>query len=389
MNNKSPQIRVERIAVKDLINFARRAQNDPKRYKVLPITVLRAAAHSKNPAASPEDIALLVAYADNKCIGYLGILPCFYRYKNKVTKVYALSTFLVDKSFRGGSTVRTLMANAIALKYDFLFTDYTPSSEKFIRRNPQWFKFAGYLPYLYLHLLPHTSFLWWMKNRFKPTQSFINPVFSANQRITKAGGWHFFYRLISPPMSHRWKDIKVHSVSRVHEPEHAPDESPLPIQASFFRDVNIVNWMIQYPWVTEDSCLALNYFFSYKRELHRFLPFELYEKKTGKRIGYFVFLVTKKRDMTVLKILDYSLSYSYDLHCIVDIALKEAARWKAELMVAPHNFWPIIKVHPFLSLLTQHRKRGYYIHPTPQNSVFPDNLKDLRFDLCDSDYAFS
>jgi hypothetical protein len=389
MNKKSPQIVVERIAVKDMVNFAQKAQNDPKKYQILPITVLRATAHSQNPAASPDDIALLVAYANNKCIGYLGILPCFYRCKNKITKVYALSTFLIDKSYRGRSAVKTLMSHAIALKYDFLFTDYTPSSEKFIKRNPQWFKFAGYLPYLYIHLLPHTSLLWWIKNRFKPTQYFINPIFSTNQQINKRGGWYFFYKLISPRISRRWKDIKVRSVSKVQELEHASNESRSPIHASFFRGVDIVNWMIQYPWITEDSSLSLNYFFSYKRELHRFLAFELNEKKTGKHRGYFVFLVTKKRDLTVLKILDYSLCYNSDLHCIFNIAFREAARWKAELMVAPQDFWPIIKTHPLLHFLTQRKKRGYYIHSTPQESAFPDNLKNLDFNLCDSDYAFS
>jgi len=147
--------------------------------------------------------------------------------------------------------------------------------------------------------------------------------------------------------------------------------------------------MIQYPWVTEKSSPSTKYFFSYKRELHRFLPFEIYEKKTGNRRGYFVFLVTRKRDLTVLKILDYSLCYHSDLHYILDIALQEAARWKAELIVASHNFWPIIKNHSLLRLLTQHRKRGYYIHSASQGSVLPENLKDLDFDFCDSDYAFS
>lgn len=389
MNHKHSQIQVERIKVKDLVNFAYKAQNDLKNFPVLPIPVLRAVAHSKNPAASPHDTALLVAYANNKCIGYLGILPCFYRYKNRKTKAYALSTLFIDKHHRGGSAALTLMANAIDLKCDFLLTDYTLAAEKFFKKNPQWFRFVGNLSYLYIHLLPPTSMLWWMKNQFKPTQYLIKPLFSVNRLICMAGGWNFFYQLFSPKTSRRWKDIKVCSVSKVHEPEPKPKENSQTNKAFFFRNVDIVNWMIQYPWITEDPSSSSNYIFSYQRKLHRFLPFELYEKKTGRRIGYFVFLVTRKRDLTVLKILDHSLCYDSDLQCITDVAFREAARWKAELMVASNKFWPLIKTHSLLRLLTQHKKREYLIHSTTQGSVFPENPMDMHFDLCDSDYAFS
>lgn len=383
------QIRVERIPVGELFNFTQEAQKNQKRYNVLPITALRALAQSKNPAASPDDIGLLVAYSGDRCIGYLGILPCFLRQKGEISKVYALITFFVDESFRGKSAASTIMANAIALRYDLLLAGYTPAAEKLYRRNPQWFKPAGFLSFIRIHAIPHSSLLWLLKNRFKPTQSLFSPFFSANQRIADAGGWRFLYRFLQPSVCKKCAEIEAHPVSMVRNPEEKINGNSLTDRPSFYRDVNIVNWMIKYPWVTEDSSISLNYIFSYHRELFRFLPFELYAKQSGKRLGYLVLSVTKKSGLTVLKILDHVLANKAHLPCILDVALSEASRWKAELIVGPHKLWPFIKTHALLKLLTQHQKRGYFIHSTPHNSLFPDNPYDLHLDFCDSDLPFT
>ncbi len=43
--------------------------------ETLPITKHRALSYSRNPRAEEDDLVLLVAYQDNRVIGYLGILP--------------------------------------------------------------------------------------------------------------------------------------------------------------------------------------------------------------------------------------------------------------------------------------------------------------------------
>ena len=43
--------------------------------QTLPITKHRALSYSRNPRADADDPVLLVAYRDNRGIGYLGILP--------------------------------------------------------------------------------------------------------------------------------------------------------------------------------------------------------------------------------------------------------------------------------------------------------------------------
>ena len=45
------------------------------RTKTLPITKHRALSYSRNPRADEDDPVLLVAYQDNRVVGYLGILP--------------------------------------------------------------------------------------------------------------------------------------------------------------------------------------------------------------------------------------------------------------------------------------------------------------------------
>lgn len=383
------KIRVERIPVGKLFEFAQNAEKNQERYVILPIPALRALAQSKNPVASTDDIGLLVAYSGDNCIGYLGILPSLFCHKGKLSKVYALSTFFVDEAYRGLSVAPMIMANAIALEKDLLLAGLTPAAEKFYLKNPQWFKPAGSLPYLHINLLPWSSLLWWLKNRLKAMRGLFNSLFVANRRIADAGSWRFFYHFLRPPACNRCGGVGARLVSEVLAPEKKTGCKLAEGQYYFYRDVDTVNWMIRYPWITENTTATFNYFFSYQRELFRFLPFELYSKQSGERLGYVVFSITKKKGLTLLKILDHALAEEVHILCILDLALREASRWRAELIVGPYKLWPYIKTYPPLRLLTQRYQRGYFIHSSPKKTIFPEDASELCLDYCDGDLPYT
>jgi len=383
------QIRVDRIPVAKLLEFAQNAEKNEERYAILPIPAIRALAQSKNPEASPDDTGLLVAYSGDKCVGYLGILPCLFHHKGKLSKIYALTTFFVDEAYRGQSVAPMIMANAIGLEKDLLLAGLTPSAEKFYLKNPQWFKPAGSLPYLHIHLLPWSSLLWWLKNRLRAMRGLFNALFVANRRIAEAEGWRFFYRFLRPPACKKCREVGARLVSEIKALEDKTDNKSADEQYYFSRDVDTVNWMIRYPWITENTKAKLNYFFSFQRELFRFLPFELYSKESGKRLGYVVFSITKKKGLTLLKILDHALSEEVHILSIIDLALKEASRWRAELIVASYKLWPHIKTYLPLRLLTRRYQRGNFIHSSPKKTVFPEDVSELRLDYCDGDLPYT
>ena len=66
--------------------------------KTLPITKHRALSYCRNPRADEDDPVLLVAYQDNRVIGYLGILPDKIFVNNAVYKLGWLTSWWVDPS---------------------------------------------------------------------------------------------------------------------------------------------------------------------------------------------------------------------------------------------------------------------------------------------------
>lgn len=68
------------------------------RTKTLPITKHRALSYSRNPRADEDDPVLLVAYQDNRVVGYLGILPDKIFSNGAVYKMGWLTSWWVDPS---------------------------------------------------------------------------------------------------------------------------------------------------------------------------------------------------------------------------------------------------------------------------------------------------
>ncbi len=127
------KIRIERIKVKDLHEFACRTVSRTKENDVIPITKHRALAHTNNPYADENDIGLLVAYIGNQCIGYLGLMPGLLKEGDKFSKVHWFSTWFVPPEFRKTSVGLLLMMNALSLKYDLIATGISNETERICR----------------------------------------------------------------------------------------------------------------------------------------------------------------------------------------------------------------------------------------------------------------
>ena len=81
--------------------------------QTLPITKHKALSFSQNPRAEAEDPVLLVAYRENRVIGYLGILPdCIY-VKDVAFKMGWLTSWWVDSAFGSSGVGAILLFKAL------------------------------------------------------------------------------------------------------------------------------------------------------------------------------------------------------------------------------------------------------------------------------------
>lgn len=385
---KMSDIRIEKIPVGKLLIFARNVEADRKRYPFLPLTTIRAFAQSKNPVANDKDIGLIVAYYKDQCIGYLGVLPCWYKDGEKLSKVCALSTFYVDSAFRGHGAAKLIIEVAIDLGYDLILSGFTPSAEKFYRKNPQWFKPAEDTHYISirLHWLFPLLIIRSVQGRLLSSspELFFRLIKIITQKIDRTLS-QLMYHFVRP-FRENWKEkYTFRPVSQIDELE---SNEPLDSRPRLYRDAKIINWMIRYPWITEDSNVEVNYFFSYNRDEFKFLPFELYENKTGERKGYVVLSVSTQNNFSTLKILDYAVVNKEFLKYIFDKALHEALKRQA-LLNASDGFWPYSQKNLILNRLTKNFKRGnFLVFSTKGKSVLTHLLHELKTDFCDSDMPF-
>jgi GNAT superfamily N-acetyltransferase len=382
------EIRIEKIAVRELFIFSKNAEANKNRYPVLPINAIRAFAHSKNPAAEDEDIGLIVAYYEDRCIGYLGVLPCWYKAGEKLSKVCALSTFYVDQAFRGHGAAKLIMEAAIDLGYDLILSGFTPSAEKFYRKNPQWFKPADGTNYINIrfHWLFPLLILRLVRRRIFSSSSglFYRLIKNSTQKIDTALS-HLIYYFVRPLRENWTEELTFRPASQITELQiNEPPDS----KAHLFRDARIINWMLRYPWIKEDSKAEPNYFFSSNREEFKFFSFELYENRTGEKKGYVVLSVSTQNSFSRLKILDSAVVDKKYLKCIFDFALREALKRQAVLN-ASDIFWTYSQKNVLLKSLTQNLKRGnFLVFSTKRESVFTNSQHDLRIDFCDGDIPF-
>lgn len=95
----------------------------------IPISVHRAQSQIKNPRSGADDTLLLVAYIDEKLVGYLGALPDKIFYNNQLEKMAWLSCLWVDKNYRGKKIAYKLVEKALEVwENKILLTDYTAIS---------------------------------------------------------------------------------------------------------------------------------------------------------------------------------------------------------------------------------------------------------------------
>jgi len=388
MNDLS--IRIVRVG--ELPDFIAKYLANAPSDAILPITPQRAEAQAHNPAASPDDPALLLARTAGKVVGYLGLLPVLLRDGERVSKVFWFSTWLAAPEVRGRGVGRALKQAAIGVGLDAVSTGniHTRRANRklgCIEREP----FVFYR----LDLTGVSAFnpLRIGKRAVRKSLHLLGRDFAVETRLVRAAD-RALARAGRPAITARlaanaegWlRGLKVTETLRV--PEYDPlDARPLP-QTEFYRPPRIVNWMLEYPWVLPHSAAPhLNYYFTAARDEFRFRAFTLHDGK--QYVGFAVFSLSADGGERWLKALDYRLSRRVRPEAVLALAIRLAAEWRAHWIELPPELAEPLKKRALTRALLRRRERLYQAWAAAPNSPLAQAWERLTFGYCDGDTPFT
>lgn len=352
LNDDSIEIRS--IYLNDLDQFARNALSDPAYADVAPISLLRAKSQSKNPQAEPDDIALLVAVHQNRCIGYHGLLPGLLKNKNRVSKIYWLVTFYLAAGFRGKGYGKRLVTEIQNTNMDLVTTGITEAAAGVYRSAG--FRQLAELPYYQLRPEKFSIYTDIMK------------TFKAGEKTYTVRG--------------------VNQLAADTQPVTSGPESTI----SFQRDVQTINWMIRNPWVvsrTQAPDDVKHYHFSRVRDLFKFIPLEIFAPDGKARKGYLVLSISSNKNKTILKVLDVYFHDAKNIFIAGLLALKYARDYRADRLEYPAELATFLGDQPDLIPMIKKKKRLYLFYPQNNDSPLSTVANHIKLNYCDSDTAFT
>lgn len=101
-----------------------------RQYDFLPVTRHRALSHIQNPKASDEDVLLILAFFEEKLVGYVGCFPDSFMINGKEIRYAWLSTLYVNPEFRKKRPAKALLKKVFE-EYEgrIAITEFTKEAE--------------------------------------------------------------------------------------------------------------------------------------------------------------------------------------------------------------------------------------------------------------------
>lgn len=385
------KIKIERITVRDIAAFVETYLRDVAEGAVIPISRARSRAHAANPYADADDIGLLVAYVGAECVGYLGIMPGRIRVGSELKKIHYLSTWYTLPEPRAKGVGALLMMEALSLKYDIIITGTSREADALYRAMR--FKEREPLNY-YMVLVDALDILGapfvlidTLLERKGRSVRVLKRVSSLTRRFAYPAIKRLFYKCVEHSIGKVLNQVTVHDLADwpldVQPNGHVPTES-----AIYYRGPEVVNWMLQHPWITEvDAEATPGYYFTHQRPLFRYHVFRVVKRESSDTIAVAVVSVSEEGGMRFLRTLDYSVSSPDGFRYLAFVILKYAATYSIDRMLIPTEaarFAPRYLIRPLLLKKT----RFYFGRPRKKDSVLDPVFDSVHISYADSDCAF-
>ena len=256
----------------------------------MPITKHRALSFINNPRADKNDIILIVAFEFNKTVGYIGIVPDIIYLNDNEYKIGVLSTWWVNPTCLKLGIGKKLLFCALSC-YDgkLYLSGYTKVAESIYKKTNLFhlinifsgitinkrFSFNDYYSRSILKIITPTRF-----------KKIITNIINKNL-IKKQKHWIYENENIIKNIRFEYVDkFDLHAEEFIQQ--HNKNEL-------FRRDFQVLNWIIDYPWVLEtplnDGYYDKYYFSSVARKFN-FINILIYDLN-NKLVGI---LLLKQRD---------------------------------------------------------------------------------------------
>ena len=384
-------LRIDAILAKDLYAFYCDYAEHPEGQQVSPISESRALAQSKNPCAEDSDVGLLVAYVGSKCVGYHGVLPGRLRTRDGTAKIYWSTASYVLPEFRKRMVAVQLIRKLTSLKKDIVATYFNrPMADLFIGLH---FQEIPALQYINMRLegLDLVAYPFHRFYRLQKRWPFLRKTAEFALRLSRR--WCYpplrtaYYRNLTQLSEEALEtvDWRAAPPGALLSPEDFGPPNP---GANFERDADVINWMVQFPWIREQCEVAYPpYFFSESYELFRYFTLTIHGPDLKPR-GFVVLSRAIERDRSKLKVLDFRCPQS-EYKNVFWLVCKHAAQCQVDEIDLPLELELYAASLPFPSLVMKRLRRRYLCYPSAKDSPLATVLQDLKLQLTDGDSPFT
>ena len=375
------EVSIVRVRVSELEEFARRNGEEAGRGGVVAISPERARAQARNPYADPDDVALVAAYVDGRCEGYVGVLPGLMWDGARTRKVNSITTWYASPEMRGKKVGFRVLDAARDAGYDLFTTVFTESAARVFRTSMRE------MPALTYRLVDLRRGVPWSLV-FRKLAGTGEGTLPRVERGVFRPARAVLLALLAARYAGAAARLRAREVQGLDEADFAPLEAdPTP---RFVRGAPVVNWMLANPWITETPPPPddpwRGYYFSRTRPLFRYAAWRFHDERGG-RAGFAVVSVTDHNGQRSVRLLDHELRAPADPDALLGLVLQYARRWGADVMVLPESMAPALR-GPVWRLLSRPAVRPYFCNLREPEGDMAGLLGRLRLDRCDCDVAF-
>ena len=279
---KEAQIKIEKIKLGEIDQFVRQTLNQPPYQTGVPISKRRALSQLHNPYGRPDDVALLVALHDNKCVGYQGLLPGMFSRRSQLHRIHWSTAFFVSSDYRGTGAAGRLLEEITKLNIDFPVTRMTEGAQQAYLKAG--FKELGHLTYYQLRLekIRKLDAIMQEAQASLDTGSNADTLYQQLKRI--------FYRRLLPDLKPKQRAFEHRAVNQIDPQAQQMIKRQLN-GPRFFRGIEAINWMLKYRWLisaAHEKADAEPYYFSLVSELFDYIALEVYSADKNILKGFFV-----------------------------------------------------------------------------------------------------
>jgi hypothetical protein len=396
------RLNIKHVRISELYEFARGAIETTAPNGLIPITSHRALAHSLNPYADSDDVALLVAYYEDECVGYFGILPGRLETPAGMHKVYWASTFFVDPRHRRWVAPR-ILKEAISLGYDLIVTGTNDAVDRLYRAMK--FREFGPLTYRYITLQCRTERLL-LSMPFRVLRRILIKMGVGSSWIDRAVADAddlqssvlrlFQYRRLAKLTALALGDVRYVLRYEPFEPGSLlpfPDSCYRDKAAHFYRGPDVIDWMLRYKWVISEHDaprMRVRYMFSDVRQVFTFLHLSLFSRSGSDPIGFVILSLSRRsanspRD---LKVLDFHIRESIPEEVLIGVVVRAAADVRADTIVFPNQ----VSLSPLAcarnGLRIEIVQRPYFCLSAVVGGPLDSATQTIALNYCDGDMAF-